>query len=109
MNKSQHSPAPWTWAEVHPAEDEDSWPTWVRLDAADNQVVFVQDGPVKISPADARLLAAAPELLAVAEDLYAAVVAWIEDECSKPAVAIEEDETLAKARALFARIEGTAP
>lgn len=63
-----HTPGPWrfvTRPEEHPESDEVQWGV---LEGGNDQVIWVSEGPVVPSKDDARLIAAAPEMLALLED-----------------------------------------
>lgn len=75
--KAAHTPGPW---KVGPTFDNDGVPEIVieRLTPAGNLVIAVALGGLKGQEANARLIAAAPELLAVVQELEESAAYWSE-------------------------------
>ncbi len=68
---TQHTPGPWTWIKVDSTPDRQGW-----LNSPNESVMFVPNArgsaaEIAIRDADARLIAAAPDLLAALEGLTA--------------------------------------
>jgi hypothetical protein len=66
---SKHTPGPWTWDEPHPVSDElgDERHFWRLTGSSRDVLCATNDGDVFVRGADARLIAAAPELLEACE------------------------------------------
>jgi hypothetical protein len=108
-----HTPGPWL---INFDQEDDERPLEIVTSDRDHRIAFLaSDG----NPGDARLIAAAPDLLAAMKDALSLTGGWreaiveLEDFCSEPvrlknmiAAADQLDRFAATARAIVAKIEG---
>ena len=101
---TQHTPGPWSVGSNHHAQ------TFVR--ACDFQVALLCDGKPPEIAANARLIAAAPELLVALTELLPEYKAFVADCGHDPSVGIDcsaDFGRIEKARAAIAKATGAAP